>query len=76
MSENLISVAHLEQTPPKEKEIFLIILFPSEEKIAFKNMQILSEKVRAKIILDKKIEKEDGTFLEEIVFKIIVILEK
>lgn len=52
----------------KEKDVYFLILITSKEKKDFKNIKFISE-ISPKIVFNKIIEKEDGTYLEEIVFK-------
>ncbi len=52
----------------KDRDVYFIILRPSEEKIDFKNLKFIS-KISPTIIFNKNIEKEKGSFLEEFVFK-------
>ena len=51
-----------------DKEVYFIVLKPSEEKINFKNLKFLSE-IAPQIIFNKSVQKGNGLFLEEIVFK-------
>jgi hypothetical protein len=51
-----------------EKEVYFIILKPSEQQINFDNLEFLSD-IKPENIFNKTIKKEDGSFLEEIVFK-------
>ena len=52
------------------KDVYFLILRPSEEKVDFTGLNYKTDnKIEPKIIYKKKIDKEDGTFLEEIVFK-------
>ena len=48
------------------KEIYLFILIPSEEKINFQKIKYESE-IIPKIILSENIIKEDGSYLVEII---------
>ena len=55
----------------KNKDAFFIIIRTSEEKIDFKGLNYETEnKIKPSIIFNKIIDKEDKTYLEEIVFKI------
>ena len=52
------------------KDVYFLILRPSEEKVDFTGLKYKTDnKIEPKITYKKKIDKEDGTFLEEIVFK-------
>ena len=52
------------------KDVYFLILRPSEEKVDFTGLNYKTEnKIKPSIVHKKKIDKEDGTFLEEIVFK-------
>ena len=52
------------------KDAYFIIIVPSEEKINFKGLNYQTKnKITPSIILNKTIEKEDKTYIEEIVFK-------
>ena len=52
----------------KERDVYFIVLRPSEEKINFKNVKFKSD-IIPKIIHNKRLEKGNGSCLEEIVFK-------
>lgn len=52
----------------KEREIYFIVLIPNEKKIDFQNANLNSD-IIPKIIHNKTILKENGSYLEEIVFK-------
>ncbi len=55
----------------KDKDAYFLILRPSEEKIDFTGLNYETKnKIEPKIVFQKRIDKEDETFLEEIVFKI------
>ena len=60
---------------PDNKEIYLFILIPSEEKINFQKIKYESE-IIPKIILSENIIKEDGSYLVEIIFKFVINKEK
>ena len=52
------------------KEVYFVIIRPSEEKIDFTGLNYETEnKIEPIIVLNKTIDKEDKTYLEEIVFK-------
>ena len=54
----------------KYKDVYFIILIPSETKIDFKGLTYESkEKIKPSIVFNETIQKEDKTYLEEIVFK-------
>jgi len=58
------------ESETKYKDIYFLILRPSEEKVDFTGLNYKTEnKIKPSIVHKKKIDKEDGTFLEEIVFK-------
>lgn len=53
-----------------KEEAYFLILRPSEEKIDFTGLNYESKnKIEPKIAYQNRVEKEDKTFLEEIVFK-------
>ena len=59
-----------DESSDKNRDVYFIILKPSEEKIDFTGLNYETEnKIEPSIILNKTIDKEDKTFLEEIVFK-------
>ena len=59
-----------EEINDKNKDAYILILRPSEEKIDFTGLNYESKnKIEPKIAFQKRIDKEDGTYLEEIVFK-------
>ena len=60
---------------PDNKEIYLFILIPSEEKINFQKIKYESE-IIPKIFLSENILKEDGSYLVEIIFKFVINKEK
>ena len=51
-----------------ERKVYFIILRPSEQQINFEKLKFLSE-IRPNMIFNKTIKKEDGNYLEEIVFE-------
>ena len=52
------------------KDVYFVILKPSEEKIDFTGLNYETEnKIEPIIVFNKTIDKEDKTYLEEIVFK-------
>ena len=54
----------------KNKDAYFVIIRTSEEKIDFKGLNYETEnKIKPSIIFNKTIDKEDKTYLEEIVFK-------
>ena len=54
----------------KNKDIYCLIIIPSEEKIDFTRLIYETKnKIEPSYIDKKRIDKEDGTYLEEIVFK-------
>ena len=53
----------------EEKEIYFILLLPDEERVNTSDITFASE-IPPKIIYEKKIEKENGSFIEHIVFKL------
>ena len=57
------------------KEIYLLILIPSEKKINFEKLKFESD-ISPNIFFFKNILKKDGTYLEEIVFKFSVNKKK
>ena len=76
--ENIISESLTEATQgcinddsnDKNKEVYFLILRPSEEKIDFTGLNYETKnKIELSIIFNKKINKGDETYLEEIVFK-------
>lgn len=52
----------------KNKEVYFLILRRSEEKIDFKNLKFAS-KISPTIIFSNNTEKQNGKYIEEIVFK-------
>ena len=53
----------------QEEFAYFLILIPSEEKITDIKSKDFISKISPKVIYTKTIEKENGTFLQEIVFK-------
>lgn len=54
----------------KSKDAYFILIIPSEEKINFKGLNYETQnKIEPSIIFNKTIDKEDKTYIEEIVFK-------
>ena len=54
----------------KNKDAYFIIIMPSEEKIDFNGLRDDTQnKIKTSIIFNKAIDKENKTFIEEIVFK-------
>ena len=52
------------------KDVYFVIIRPSEEKIDFTGLNYETEnKIEPIIVFNKTIDKEDKTYLEEIVFK-------
>ena len=59
-----------EEANDKNKDVHILILRPSEEKIDFAGLNYETKnKIEPKIAFQKRIDKEDGTYLEQIVFK-------
>jgi hypothetical protein len=53
-----------------KQDVYFLILRPSEEKIEFAGLNYETKnKIEPKIAFKKRVDKEDKTFLEEIVFK-------
>jgi hypothetical protein len=66
-----------EESNAKNKEVHFLILRPSEEKIDFAGLDYETKnKIEPKIAFQKNIDKQDGTFLEQIVFKFKKKLKK
>ena len=65
---NKLQSSQNEQNTESNQDVYFLILIPSDEKIDFGNLKFTS-KISPMIIFKKIIEKENGTFLEEIVFK-------
>lgn len=59
------------QSSDKEKEIYFIILRPSEEKVDL-DLEFSSSELAPSRIYKKVIQKEKDSFLEENVFKLII----
>ena len=59
------------QSNEKEKEVFFIILVPSEEKLNLKFE--FSSEIAPQLFYKKSIEKKNGSFLEHNVFKLNII---
>ena len=60
-----------------KEEAYFLILRPSEEKIDFTGLNYESKnKIEPKIAYQNRVEKEDKTFLEEIVFKFMKKVKK
>ena len=57
------------QSSDGEKDIYFIILRPSEEKVNFGDLKFISE-ISPQIIYDKNIEKGKGSFIEHNIFKL------
>ena len=54
----------------KNNEAYFLILIPSEEKIDFQGLSYKTKNmINPSIIFKDRIEKDDKTYLEEIVFK-------
>ncbi len=54
----------------KNKEVYFLILRPSEEKIDFTGLKCETKNnIKPSIIFQKRIDKGNETYLEEIVFK-------
>lgn len=61
---------HNEESNDKNKDVFILILKPSEKKIDFKGLNYETKNnIEPIIVFQKRINKENGTYLEEIVFK-------
>jgi hypothetical protein len=59
-----------ENEEANNKDVHFLILRPSEEKIDFEGLKYETKnKIDPKIAFKKNIDKEDGTYLEQIVFK-------
>ena len=59
-----------ENEEAKNKDVHFLILRPSEEKIDFEGLNYETKnKIKPEIAFKKRVEKEDGTYLEQIVFK-------
>ena len=54
----------------KDRDVYFLILRPFEKKIDFKGLNYETKnKIEPNIVFQKRIDKEDNTYLEEIVFK-------
>ena len=54
----------------KNKDVYFVIIRPSEEKIDFTGLYYETEnKIEPIIVFNKTIDKEEKTYVEEIVFK-------
>ena len=63
-------MAPKDESKEKNKDVYFIIVRPSEEKIDFKGLNYETDnKIKPIIVFNKTIDKEDKTYLEEIVFK-------
>ena len=63
-------MAPKDESKEKNKDVYFIIVRPSEEKIDFKGLNYETDnKIKPLIVFNKTIDKEDKTYLEEIVFK-------
>ena len=59
-----------EEENDKNNEAYFLILIPSEEKIDFQGLSYKTKNmINPSIIFKDRIEKDDKTYLEEIVFK-------
>ena len=66
-----------EETNDKNKDVHILLLIPSKEKIDFKGLNYETKnKIEPKIAYQNRIDKEDGIYLEEIVFKFKEKLKK
>ena len=66
-----------EEVNDKNKDVHILLLRPSEEKIDFTGLNYETKnKIEPKIAFQKRINKEDGTYIEEIVFKFKKKLKK
>ena len=55
----------------KNKDVYFVIITTSKKKIDFKGLKYETENnIKLSIIFNKTIDKEDKTYLEEIVFKL------
>ena len=68
---NQISQMQNQNNQSIDKEIYFIVLIPSEEKINFDDLKLLSE-IEPEIIYKSSIGKGKGTFLFHNVFKMII----
>ena len=54
----------------KDRDVYFLILRPFEKKIDFTGLNYETKnKIEPNIVFQKRIDKEDNTYLEEIVFK-------
>ena len=61
---------HNDESNANDKDVYFIILRPSEERIDFTGLHYeTKKKITPLIAFKKRIDKEDKTYLEEIVFK-------
>ena len=59
-----------ESIKDKDKDVYFLVLRPSEEKIYFTGLNYETKnKIVPQIIFQERIDREDKTYLEEIVFK-------
>lgn len=59
-----------ESIKDKDKDVYFLVLRPSEEKIDFTGLNYETKnKIVPQIIFQERIDREDKTYLEEIVFK-------
>ena len=59
-----------DETNDNDKDVYFLILWPSEEKIDFTGLNYETKNIiEPKIIFQKRIDKGNETYLEEIVFK-------
>ena len=59
-----------ESIKDKDKDVYFLVLRPSEEKIDFTGLNYETKnKIVPQIIFQERIDGEDKTYLEEIVFK-------
>ena len=68
---NQISQMQNQDNQSIDREIYFIVLIPSEEKIKSDDLKLLSE-IEPEIIYKSSIEKGKGTFLFHNVFKMII----
>ena len=62
--------AQNEEADDKNKDVYVLILRSSEEKIDFSGLNYETKNnIEPNIVFQKRIDKEDGTYLEEIVRK-------
>ena len=59
-----------ESIKDKDKDVYFLVLRPSEETIDFTGLNYETKnKIVPQIIFQERIDREDKTYLEEIVFK-------